>query len=256
MGDRMSGKVAVITGSTGGLGEGIARRLAAEGARVVVSGRRAEEGEAVARGIAEAGGEAFFRRADVAREEDCVGLIEAAHERFGRLDVLVNNAAALAHHPFEELSTEQWDAAYAANVRGPMLLSRASIPHMRAGGGGSIINIGTTMAYRGGNLERIAYSSSKGALLTLTKVMAGALVKDHIRVNWVIVGWIATPQEVALRDRTHGDGDAFLKEMSEKRPMGRLETPDDIAAGVLYLASDESSHVTGGELNISGGLMI
>jgi NAD(P)-dependent dehydrogenase (short-subunit alcohol dehydrogenase family) len=127
------------------------------------------------------------------------------------------------------------------------------------GEGGSIINIGTTMVYRGGgsgSLDRIAYSCSKGALLTMTKVMAGALLGDRIRVNWVTVGWVATPQEVALRDRTHGDGTAFLEEAGPKRPMGRHETPEDIAAGVLFLASDESSHVTGCELNISGGLKI
>lgn len=257
MSDRVAGKVAVITGATGGLGEGIAKLLAAEGASVVISGRRAEEGEAVVRQITDGGGEAFFHRADVGTEEDCLSLIQVARSRYGRLDILVNNAAALAQHPFDEITVQQWDEAYAANVRGPFLLSRAAVALMREqDSGGSIVNIGTTMVYRGGNLDRLAYSSSKGALLALTKAMAGGLLKDRIRVNWVIVGWMATPQEVALRNQTHGDGNAFLQETGEKRPMGRHETPEDIAGGVLYLCSDEASHVTGTELNISGGLYI
>jgi NAD(P)-dependent dehydrogenase (short-subunit alcohol dehydrogenase family) len=255
MGDRVAGKVAVVTGSTGGIGEGIAKRLAAEGAAVVVSGRRAVEGERVVREIVEAGGRAVFRRADMEREEDCLALIAAAAEHFGGLDVLVNCAADLGHCPFEEMTCEQWDRTYAVNVRGPFLCCRAAVPLMRARGGGSIVNIGTGMAYRG-SLDRLAYATSKGALLTLTKALAGALLKDLIRVNWVIVGWVASPQEIAYRTETHGDGEAFLKETGEKRPMGRHETPEDIAAGVLYLASDESSHVTGCELNISGGIRI
>jgi NAD(P)-dependent dehydrogenase (short-subunit alcohol dehydrogenase family) len=255
--ERFAGKVAVVTGSTGGLGEGIARRLASEGASVVISGRRDDEGEAVARRIAEEfGGRAFFHRADVGVPSDCDALIAAAAERFGRVDVLVNNAAALAQHEFDEITPEQWDAAFAANVRGPFLLSRAVVPHLRAQGGGSIINIGTGMAYRGGALDRVAYSASKGALLTLTKNLAAELIRDRIRVNWIIVGWLATPQELALRDQTHGDGEKYLRESGERRPLGRHEVPEDIAAGAAYLASDDGSHVTGCELNITGGLRI
>lgn len=255
MTDRLRGKVAIVTGSTGGVGEGIAKRLAAEGASVVVSGRRPDAGERVAREIAEAGGDAMFVRADVGHPPDCVALAAAARERFGRVDILVNNAADLAPYPFEELTSEQWDAAFHANVRGPMLLAREVIPSMREQGGGSIVNIGTCMAYRG-PLDRIAYACSKGALLTLTKSLAGALLPDRIRVNWIIVGWVASPQEVAYRTQTHGDGERFLQETGAKRPLGRHETPEDIAAGVLYLVSDEGSHVTGCELNISGGLRI
>jgi NAD(P)-dependent dehydrogenase (short-subunit alcohol dehydrogenase family) len=256
MGDRLAGKVAVITGATGGLGEGIAQRLASEGASVIVSGRRTDEGEAVTARIVAEGGNAFFVQADVGQADDCLALIQAAVDHYGRLDILVNNAAALAHRPFDELTVEEWDATFNANVRGPMLLSRAAIPHLRAAGGGSIVNIGTTMIYKGAGLDRIAYTASKGALYTMTKTLANSLAKDRIRVNWVIVGWMATPQEVALRDRTHGDGEAFLDETGAKRPFGRHETPEDIAAGVLYLVSDEASHVTATELNISGGLFI
>ncbi len=255
MGDRLAGKVAIVTGATGGVGEGIAKRLAAEGASVVVSGRRPEPGERVARDIAEAGGAAAFVRADIGAPEDCVALVAAARERFGGVDILVNNAADLASYDFAELTPEQWDAAFDANVRGPMLLARDAIPSMRERGGGSIVNIGTCMAYRG-PLDRIAYACSKGALLTLTKSLAGSLLHDRIRANWITVGWVASPQEIELRTRTHGDGEQFLRETEAKRPLGRHETPEDIAAGVLYLVSDDASHVTGCELNISGGIRI
>lgn len=253
----MASKVAIVTGATGGLGEAIARRLAQDGIAVVLSGRRDAEGQEAARKIAEeTGTETHFVRADIGQAEDCLRLVSEARTRFGRVDILVNNAAELAQSPWEELTVEQWDAAYAANVRAPWLLSRACAPLMREAGGGSIVNIGTTMNYKGGSLDRVAYSTSKGALLTLTKSLASQLIRDKIRVNYVIVGWMATPQEKELRDKTHGDGEKFLRETGEKRPLGRHETPEDIAHGVAYLVSDSASHVTACELNISGGLLI
>ena len=153
MNDRLTGKVAVITGSTGGLGEGIARRLAAEGAAVVVSGRRVEIGERVVREIVKDGGEAAFVRADVTSADDCVNLIQATLDRFGRLDVLVNNAAHFGRLPFEDLTEEFWDHVFAVNVSGPLFCSRAAIPPMRRQGGGCIVNIGTTIVYRGAGAQ-------------------------------------------------------------------------------------------------------
>jgi NAD(P)-dependent dehydrogenase (short-subunit alcohol dehydrogenase family) len=144
---------------------------------------------------------------------------------------------------------------FAVNVRGAFLCSQAAIPALRQQGGGSIINIGSTLAYRSSG-DRIAYACSKGALLTMTKVLARELLRDRIRVNWVTVGWVASPGEVELRNQTHGNGAAFLRERDQQAPLGRLETAEDIAAGVVYLASDAASHVTGCELNISGGLML
>jgi NAD(P)-dependent dehydrogenase (short-subunit alcohol dehydrogenase family) len=126
---------------------------------------------------------------------------------------------------------------------------------MRRQGGGRIINIGSSVPFRA-KLDRIAYACSKGALLTLTKTLARGLVADRILVNWITVGWVATPNEIALRDCLEGDGLAFLEEKSQQSPLGRLETVEDIAAGVAYLASDEASHVTGCELNITGGLLV
>ncbi len=229
--------------------------LAAEGAAVIVSGRRVEQGEQVAREIREWGARALFVRADVASESDCAALIQAAVDHFGRLDVLVNNAAIFPSVPLMEMTSELWDQVFAINARGAFHCSRFAIPPMRQQGGGAIINIGSTLAYRARG-DRLAYACSKGALLTMTKALAQELLPDRIRVNWVTVGWVATPGEIKLRNQTHGDGLAYLEELSRQTPLGRLETVEDIAAGVVYLASDEASHVTGCELNLSGGLWI
>jgi len=253
---RFSGKVAVITGSTGGMGEGIARRLAGEGAAAVISGRRAELGESVAQDLRRAGCEAVFVQADVSVEADCIHLVQSASEHFGGIDILVNNAAITpVEPPGAQQSVELWDAVFAVNVRGAFLCCREAIPLMRRHGGGRIINIGSSVPFRG-KMDRLAYGCSKSALWSMTKMMARELVSDRILVNWITVGWVATPGEVALRDRLHGDGQAFLEEVAQKTPLGALESVEDIAAGVAYLCSDEASHVTGCDLNISGGLWI
>jgi len=152
---RLQGRAAVVTGSTGGLGEGIARRLAAEGAAVVISGRRTEPGERVAQSLRECGARAVFIRADVADESECTGLIRGAVEQLGRLDILVNNAAITPAEPPDRLSVEVWDQAFAINARGAFLCAREAIPVMRRQGGGRIINIGTSVPFRG-RMERLA----------------------------------------------------------------------------------------------------
>jgi NAD(P)-dependent dehydrogenase (short-subunit alcohol dehydrogenase family) len=251
----LKGKVAIVTGSTGGIGKGIAQALAAEGAGIIVSGRRIDEGEQVVSQIKARGGVATFVRADVAREQDCRALIRAALDRFGRLDILVNNAGIFPIAPLSEVSASQWDEVFSVNVRGAFLCSQTAIPALKQQGGGCIINIGSTLVYRGMG-DRIAYSCSKGALLTMTQVMARELLPLRIRVNWVTVGWVATPGEVELRNRDAGNGQNYLSEMDRRAPLGRLESVEDIAAGVVYLTSDAASHVTGCELNISGGMWI
>ena len=251
----LKGKVAVITGSTGGMGAGIARRLAVEGATAVISGRRTGFGKQVAKEICQTGGDALFIRADIAHEADCVELIHSTLERFGHLDILVNNAAITPDESPGEQTAELWDQVFAINVRGAFLCCREAIPAMRCQGGGRIINIGSTVPFRG-KMDRLAYGCSKGALWIMTKMMARELVVDRILVNWISVGWVATPGEVELRDKLHGDGLSFLEGIGKESPLGRLETVEDIAAGVVFLASEESGHVTGCDLNISGGLWI
>ncbi len=250
-------KVSVVTGSTGGIGEGIARRLATDGFAVVVSGRRVGKGEEIARQITDQGGKACFLPADMADPEACRRLIEAAVDRYGRLDVLVNNAGIFPIAEIQDSTAEMWDRVFAINVRGPFLCAQAAIPHLKNQGGGSIINIGSTTPFRAGG-DRVAYASSKGALLIMTKALARALIPDKIRVNWVAVGWVATEGEIELRSQhaSSSSGREFLDKVSAEAPLGRLETVEDIAAGVAYLVSDDASHVTGCELNISGGLWI
>lgn len=247
---RLQGKVAVVTGSTRGIGEAIVRRLASEGANVVVSGVEVSAGKIIADAI---GGS--FIEADVRQPEHCERLLNVSADHYGRIDILVNNAGVFPSLPIEESTADVWDEVFAVNARGAYLCSRAALPHFRRVGGGAIINIGTTLAYRGRE-DRIAYSASKGALLALTKAMAHGFAKDRIRSNWITVGWVASPGEIALRDALNGSGVDYLDEHGSRAPLGRIETPEEIAAGVAYLASDEAAHVTGCELNISGGMWI
>ena len=249
MRSRLNDKVAVVTGSTRGIGEAIVRRLAAEGARVVVSGIDSADGARVAREIG-----ATYVDADVRSPARCESLIDEVVREHGRIDVLVNNAGVFPSLSLEASTAEAWDEVFSVNVRGAYLCSRAAVPYLRKAGG-VIVNIGTTLAYRGSE-DRIAYAASKGALLSLTKTMAHAFAKDRIRCNWVTVGWVASPGEIALRDALTGNGLAYLAERGERTPFGRIETTEEIAAGVAYLSSDEAAHVTGCELNISGGLWI
>jgi NAD(P)-dependent dehydrogenase (short-subunit alcohol dehydrogenase family) len=255
MSPNLSAKVAIITGSTGGMGAGIASRMAAEGASVVISGRRVGEGQQVVESIRTAGGSAVFIKADVSIEADCINLVKATVEHFGRVDVLVNNAAITPNEPPGTQSVEMWDEIFAVNTRGPFICSREVIPVMRANGGGRIINIGSSVPFRG-TINRLAYGCSKGALYTMTKTMARSLLPDRILVNWVTVGWVATPGEINLRSENDQDGEEFLSNVGANAPLGRLETVDEIAAAVLYLTSPEAAHVTGCDINVTGGLWI
>jgi NAD(P)-dependent dehydrogenase (short-subunit alcohol dehydrogenase family) len=252
---RLSGSAAVITGSTGGMGEGIARRLAAEGAAVAISGRRESQGRAVADSIVESGGQALFIQADIGQERDCVALIERAASSFGRIDMLVNNAAATPVEVPGEQSAALWDEVFNVNARGAFLCCREAIPLMRRQGGGRIVNIGSTVPFRGG-MNRLAYGCSKAALWAMTRMMARDLVRDRILVNWITVGWVATPGEISLRDQLHGDGMDFLERTAQQMPLGELQSVEDIAAAVAFLVSEEARHVTGCDLNVSGGLWI
>ena len=238
-------KVAVVTGSTGGIGEGIVRRLAADGFTVAVSGRRIAKGEEIARNITDEGGTACFLPTDMADAEACRRLIEAAADRYQRLDVLVNNADVFPIAEIQDTTAEMWDQVYAVNVRGPFLCSQSAIPYFRKQGGGSIVNIGSTTPLRSRG-DRVAHASSKGALLTMTKVLARALLADRNRVNWVTVG----------RDMPGNSGRESLDKVYTKAPLGRLENVEGIAAGVPHLVSEGAGHVTGCELNISGGFWI
>jgi NAD(P)-dependent dehydrogenase (short-subunit alcohol dehydrogenase family) len=254
VGERVRGKVAVVTGSTSGIGRGIARRLAAEGASVTISGRNERAGEQAAEDIAREGGRALYVRTDITNEKDCANLIERAVDAFGRLDVLVNNAGIFPRGTLETTTEALWDDVFAVNVRGAFFCCKYAVPHMQKAGGGSIINIGSGNGYCGApNL--LAYAASKGALLTMTRNLARAYARDRIRVNWITTGWVLTEGEIAVHALA-GRTQQWLEEEGAKQPFGRLMTPDDIANGALFLASDESEYVSGVELPVAGGPFI
>lgn len=246
---RLEDRMAVVTGSTAGLGEGIARLFASEGARVIISGRNQAKGQSVANAISEEGGQALFVRADVSIEADCRQLIDRAVEHFGRIDVLVNNVGLSTRGTIEDTSVELWDRLFATNVRSAFICSQQSVVYMRQQQRGSIINIGSVNAYIG-EPKLMAYSASKGALMTLTRNTASYLNRYRIRVNQLNVGWTETPNEHRVKIEEEGKGEDWLREAIKTRPFGRLLQPKDIGMAALYFASDESECVTGSVLDI------
>jgi len=241
-------KIALVTGSTSGIGRGIAVRLATLGARVVVHGRDEAGARQTLAAIAAAGGEADWQRADLADADACRGLVAFAVQRFGALDVLVNNAALTTRGDIEHAPLEVIDSILAVNLRAPMLLIQAAIPHMRTRGGGSIVNIGSVNAYIG-EPKLCPYSVSKGGLMTLTKNAAATLNRDRIRVNQINVGWTLTEGEHKVK-LLEGKGEDWLSEAEATRPWGRLLSPDDVANAVEYFATDKSALVTGAVMDL------
>jgi NAD(P)-dependent dehydrogenase (short-subunit alcohol dehydrogenase family) len=240
---RLENRIAVITGSGAGMGEGIARLFSSEGAAVVVSDRNEANAAAVARSIEEEGGRAIFQRADVSVEADCRALIGQAAGIYGRIDVLVNNAGISTRGDIENTTSEMWDKIFATNVRGAFLCMREAVVCMKQQRSGSIINIGSINAYIG-EPKLMAYSASKGALMTLTKNTAAYLNRYGIRVNQINPGWTMTPNEQRMKVE-EGKGERWVEEAIRTRPFGRLLTPRDVALAALYFASDESQCISG-----------
>jgi NAD(P)-dependent dehydrogenase (short-subunit alcohol dehydrogenase family) len=244
----LQNRFALVTGSTSGIGKGIARHLASLGASVVVHGTNAERGDAVAGEIRETGRRAVFAPADLTDAGACRGLIAASVEAFGGLDILVNNAADTSRGTVESVSQEVWDRIMAINLRAPFLLLQAAIPHFRRRGGGSVVNIGSVNAYIG-EPKLCPYSVSKGGLMTLTKNAASFLNQYRIRVNQLNVGWTETEGEHRVK-REEGKDDDWLDEAVATRPFGRLLEPQDVAYAAAYFASDESACVTGSVMDL------
>ncbi len=247
--NRLEDKVAVVTGSGAGMGEGIVRLFAEEGARVVVSGRDEEKGKAVADDLAAQGAQAIFIRADVSTEADCRALIDRAVERFGQIDVLVNNVGLSARGTIEDTTIELWDKLFATNVRSAFICTQQAVKHMKERRSGSIINIGSVNAYIG-EPKLMAYSATKGAMMTLTKNLASYLNQYRIRVNQLNVGWTNTPNEHRVKTEEEGKGEDWLEAAIATRPFGRLLLPRDIALAAIYFAGDESECVTGSVLDL------
>jgi NAD(P)-dependent dehydrogenase (short-subunit alcohol dehydrogenase family) len=248
---RLAGKVAIVTGAGTGIGRGIAEAFAREGACVLVANRSAAHGEETVRRIAEAGGRAAFQPTDVTREADCAAAVEQAVAQFGKLDVLVNNAGIFPRATLEETTAELWERIIATNLRGPFFTCKYAVPELRRAGGGSIVNLGSTNVYCGlPNL--FAYSCSKGGLLTLTRNLARALAPDRIRANLLNPGWVISEGEIVVQT-DEGHDAAWLEDAGRRQPLGRHQVPQDAAMAAVFLASDESSQVTGVELNCDAG---
>ena len=245
---RLDGKVALISGGARGQGATEARMFVREGARVVFGDILDDEGKKVEAEIRASGGDAIYVHLDVTREADWRAAVATAVERYGKLDVLVNNAGILLRSKIEETSEADWDRIMAVNAKGVFLGTKCALPAMRKAGGGSIVNISSTAGLVGSAGETAAYIATKGAVRLFTKATAIQHARDKIRCNSVHPGPIVTDM---IKDML--ENKASWEQRLRRLPMGRAGTPEEVAYGVLYLASDESSYVTGSELVIDGG---
>jgi cyclopentanol dehydrogenase len=246
---RLNGKVALVTGGAQGIGEAIVRRFAAEGASVFVADVLEREGSALAAELAAGGAAARFLRLDVAREADWKAALASVSERAGRLDILVNNAGINVREPIEVMSESNLDAMLAVNVKGPFLGIKHAIPLLRRGGGGVILNMSSVCGLVGHRFTNEAYTMTKGALTLLTRSIAARYAKDGIRCNSVHPSTV----ETALVREMMSDPVRRAERFAEV-PLGRLATPDDVAAAFVYLASDEASFVNGVSFPVDGGV--
>lgn len=253
---RFDGKVALVTGSTQGIGEAVARRLALEGAAgIVVCGRNKGRGESVVAALSALGTEATFVPVELGDADSCKALVAATDDRFGRIDVLVNAAGLSLRGSIVDTSVELWDTLMDVNVRAPFLLMQGAIEIMRReGNGGAIVSVGSVAAY--GSVPFLtAYAASKGALVTLTKNVAYSVAWDKIRVNCVNPGWMDTPGEDAIQRRFHTDGQDWLEDAEAGQPFGQLIKPDEIAAIVAFVASDDAGVMTGSSVDYDQSIM-
>ena len=245
------GKVALVTGGTSGIGRETAIQFAKAGAKVVLAGRRTEAGEAVVNEITSAGGEAHFVQTDVTKEDQVKSLVEETVQHFGRLDIAFNNAGIEHGGPVTEFTEEDYRKVFDINVLGVFLSQKYEIPAMLKFGGGVIINTSSTLGHIAMPGAAV-YNASKHAVEGITKTTALELAEQGIRVNSVAPGAIATP----MIDRVAGEeGTESRQQLASQYPMGRLGEAKEIAAAVLYLASDVASFTTGISLPVDGGYL-
>jgi NAD(P)-dependent dehydrogenase (short-subunit alcohol dehydrogenase family) len=241
---RLNSKVAIITGGGTGIGKATAQAFAREGAKVVIAGRDSKK---LDRAAVEIGADCLAVSADVSNSANVQKLVSATLDRFKRINILVNNAAVLLPGTADSISEEDFDQTFSINVRGLWLMSRAVLPHMRASGGGSIVNIGSVLSLVGAR-NRVAYSASKGAVMAMTKAMALDHAAENIRVNCICPGIVET--EMVARFST--DENARRQRIA-MHPMGRFGRPAEIASAAVFLASDESGWTTGSVFTVDGG---
>jgi len=248
---RLKGKVALITGGTSGIGQATALRFAGEGAAVAITGRNGERGKQVVQDIVEKGGQALFIRSDARFADDCRRAVERTLDRFGKIDVLFNNAGVYHPKSVPECTEEEWDETIDTSLKGAFLMSKYALPSMIERRSGSIIHMSSGWGIQGGD-KAAAYCAAKGGLVVMAKAMAIDHGPDGIRVNCVCPGDVQTPMlpdEAAKRGISWEEYAAGAAD----RPLGRVGTVEEIASAVLFLASDESSFMTGAALVVDGG---
>ena len=251
---RLKDKVAIVTGASKGIGRAIAETFAREGAKVAICSRTASEGEAAAAALREAGADVAYIQADVSVMDDARRLVEETTDKWGRLDVVCNNAGIGMLRTVEETTAEQWRHLLSINLDGVFHCSKFAIPALRRSGGGSIINMASVASFVGFQADA-AYCASKGGLLMLTRQMALDYAPENIRVNAICPGFIRTPELEHYLDQKP-DPEEGRAQVVAYHPIGRIGEPDEVAAVALFFASDESSFVTGAHLAVDGGLLV
>ncbi len=253
MAGKLSERRALITGGASGIGKATAWLFTREGASVAVVNRHEEKGAALVEQINASGGHAIFVRADVSLAEDCHNAVEKTVEAFGGLDILFNNAGIVQRGSILELTEEEWERTMAVNVKSIFLMSKYAVPYLaQSQYGGAIVNTGSALSLAGG-CNAAAYAASKAAVLNLTKSMALDLRRQRIRVTCVCPGDTETPSLIDEARQMGVSFEDFVASSIARRPLGRIGAPEDIARGVLYLASDDGQYITGVPLVIDGG---
>ena len=249
---RLEDKVAIVTGGAAGIGRAICELFAQEGAKVVLGDIDADGGRETAARIGDAGGDATFVSTDVSQESQALRLVESAVSEYGAVNVLVNDAAAFVFGEVQDITDAEWQRVFGVNVLGPSYMVKHALEPMRMAGGGSIVNIASVSSFIA-QPAFVPYNTSKGALLQLTRCLAMDLAPDNIRVNCVCPGAILTQATELHRQFTGEEREKFLSDAADSNFMKRFGQPKEIAYGALFLASDESSFMTGQPLIIDGG---
>jgi NAD(P)-dependent dehydrogenase (short-subunit alcohol dehydrogenase family) len=247
----LKNKVALITGGSSGIGMAIAERFLKEGAKVVIAGRSKERCDAAQKQLENIAAAVFSATGDVSKWDDVQEMVEKTVERFGRIDILINNAGIYLEKRIEETTEDEWDQVININLKGVFLCSKAVYPHFKTQGSGTIVNMSSDSGISG-NPSEAAYCASKGGVTNLTRAMALDYAKENIRVNAICPAVINTPmlqKEVDMQE----DKEAYLKEMDELHPIGRVGRPEEVAFAVLMVASDEASFITGANIPVDGG---